>query len=192
MYRLSFFKLDTKLFRRMGFVRRMRTTNKPEIPDQAVKEAKLLFQHQIVSIVEDDEIAESLIINFDHTSPKYAPVSNSNLAKKGSKHTSIKGGAFKESITATFSITYMGNSLPMQLIYKGKRKRSFPRVNFPSSFSLSANSKHFSNTQESLKLLDEIIILYVEEERKALNLDNNQPALLIIDVFSGQFTKTGY
>ena len=40
----------------MGFVRRMRTTDKPEIPDQAVKEAKLLFQHQIVSIVEDDEI----------------------------------------------------------------------------------------------------------------------------------------
>ena len=45
-----------RLFWRMGFVRRMRTTDKPEIPDQAVKEAKLLFQHQIVSIVEDDEI----------------------------------------------------------------------------------------------------------------------------------------
>ena len=44
------------LFKGMGFVRRMRTTDKPEIPDQAVKEAKLLFQHQIVSIVEDDEI----------------------------------------------------------------------------------------------------------------------------------------
>ena len=44
------------LFWRMGFVRRMRTTDKPEIPDEAVKEAKLLFQHQIVSIVEDDEI----------------------------------------------------------------------------------------------------------------------------------------
>ena len=54
---------------------------------------------------------------------------------------------------------------------------------------MSANSKHFSNTQESLKLLDEIIIPYVEKEREALNLDKNQPALLIIDVFSGQVTK---
>ena len=45
------------LFWRMGFVRRMHTTtDKPEIPDQAVKETKLLFQHQIVSIVDDDEI----------------------------------------------------------------------------------------------------------------------------------------
>ena len=52
------------LFRRIVFVRRLRTTDKPEIPDQAVKEAKLLFQHQIVSIVEDDEIPESLIMNF--------------------------------------------------------------------------------------------------------------------------------
>ena len=54
---------------------------------------------------------------------------------------------------------------------------------------MSANSKQFSNTQESLKLLDEIIILYVEKEREELNLDKNQPVLLIIDVFSGQVTK---
>ena len=65
----------------------------------------------------------------------------------------------------------------------------FPRVNFPSFFSLSDNSKHFSNTQESLKSLDETIIPYVEKEWEALNLDKNQPALLIIDVFSGQVTK---
>ena len=68
-------------------------------------------------------------------------------------------------------------------------QRSFPRVNSLSSFSLSANSKHFSNTHESLKLLDEIIILYVEKEREALNLDKNQPALLVINIFSGQVTK---
>ena len=172
----------------MGFARRMRTTDKPGIPDQAVKEAKLLYQHQIVSIVEDN-IPESLIMNSDQTPLKYAPVLNITLAKKGSKHIPITGGAFKESITATFGITYSGKFLPMQLIYKGKTQRSFPRVNFPSSFSLSANSKHFSNTQESLKLLDEIIIPYVEKEREALNLDKNQPALLIIDVFSGQVTK---
>ena len=70
------------LFRRMSFVRRMCTTDKPEIPDQDVKEAKLLFQHQIVSIVEDDDIPESLIMNFDKTPQKYALVSNSTLAKK--------------------------------------------------------------------------------------------------------------
>ena len=144
----------------------------------------MLFQHQIVSIVKHDEIPEPLIMNFDQTPLKYAPVSNSTLAKKGSKHIPIMGGAFKESIMATFGITYSGKFLPMQLT-----QRSFPHVNLPSSFSLSANSKNFGNTQESLKLLDEIIIPYVEKEREALNLDKNQPALLIIDVFSGQVTK---
>ena len=76
----------------------MRTTDKAEIPDQAVKEAKLLFQHQIVSIVEYDEIPESLIMKFDQIPLKYAPVSNSALAKKGPKHIPITGGAFKESV----------------------------------------------------------------------------------------------
>ena len=57
----------------------------------------------------------------------------------------------------------------MQLTYKGKARRSFPRVNFPPSFSLSANMKHFSNTQESMKLLDEIVVPYIEKERGMLN-----------------------
>ena len=113
------------LFRRMGFARRMRTTDKPIIPDQAVTEAKLLYQHQIVSIVEDN-IPESLIMNSDQTPLKYAPVSNITLAKKGSKHIPITGGAFKESITATFAITYSGKFLPMQLF----STRKFPIILF--------------------------------------------------------------
>ena len=70
------------LFRNMGFVTRMRTTDKPEIPDPAVMEAKLLFQHQIASLVEEHKIPPSLILNFDQTTVKYVPVSNSTFAKK--------------------------------------------------------------------------------------------------------------
>ena len=77
----------------------------------------------------------------------------------------------------------------MQPIHKWKTRRSFPRVNFPPSFSLSANIKHFSYTKESMKLLDEIIIQYVEKQRDMLNLDEKQQALLIINVSSGQMTK---
>ena len=128
-------------------------------------------------------------MDFDQTPLKYAPVSNSTLAKKGSKHIPVKGGAFKESNAVTFGVTYSGKFLVMKLIYKRKTQRSFPRINFPSSFPLSANLNHFNNTQESLKLLDEIIIPHVEKEREALYLDKNKPTLLIIDVFSGQITK---
>ena len=49
----------------------------------------------------------------------------------------------------------------MQLIYSGKTQQSFPKFDFRNSFSLSANPKHFSNTEESIKLLDGIIISYV-------------------------------
>ena len=97
----------------MGFVRHMRTIDKLEIPDRALMEAKFLFQHQIARLVEDHNIPTSLIMNFDQTPLKYAPVSNSTLAKKGSKHVPIAGGAFKESITASFDITYSNKFLPM-------------------------------------------------------------------------------
>ena len=73
----------------------------------------------------------------------------------------------------------------MQLIYGGKAERSFPNVKFPDSFSLSANEKRFSNTQGSLKLIEETITPYVEKEREMLDLGKDQPTLLIIDVFSG-------
>ena len=72
----------------------------------------------------------------------------------------------------------------MQLIYKGKSERSLPQVKFPRSFSVSANEKHFSNTHESFKLLDEIGVPYVEKKRQNLQLPNDQPALIINVVFS--------
>ena len=37
-------------------------------------------------------------------------------------------------------------------------------------------------------MLDEIIVSYVKNERKQLKLEPSQPALLILDVFSGQMT----
>ena len=110
------------------------------------------------------------------------------MAEKNSRHVHIAGFSYKQAITATFGITHSNDFLPMQLIYGGKTAQSFPKFKFPKSFSLSANPKHFSNTNESLKLLDEIIIPYVETERKRLNLEETQHALLIMDVFTGQMT----
>ena len=178
------------LFRRMGFVKRACTTSKPEIPEQALKDAKLLFQHQIVDLIHRHSIPFSLIMNFDQTPLKYAPVANQTLSKKGSKHVAIKGSSFKQAITATFGITFSTKFLPMQLIYGRKTEKSLPRVQFPDSFSLSViNEKHYSNTHESIKLIDEIIVPYIEKEREMLQLPADQTALLIIDVFSGQMTE---
>ena len=110
------------------------------------------------------------------------------MTKKGVKSVAIAGSADKRSITGTFVITLNGDFLSLQLIYGGKTKQSLPRYKFPHSFSLSVNPNHFSNTEESIKIINEIVIPYVKRERE--NLENGSlPAFLILDVFIGQMTS---
>ena len=85
-------------------------------------------------------------MDFDQTRVKYAFVANQTLSRKGSNLVAIKGLSFKKSITVSFRVTFNLEFVPMQLIYGGKSQRTLPRVNFPNSFSLNANEKHFSNT----------------------------------------------
>ena len=128
-------------------------------------------------------------MNFDQTPFKYALASSHTLTEKGSKHVNIAGFTYRQATAAILDIIFANNFLPMELIYGGKTARSFLRFRFPDSFSLSANPKHFSNTEESLKLLDEIVIPYVESERRRLDLEQKQHALIILDIFRGQMIQ---
>ena len=119
-----------------------------------------------------------------HTPSKYVPVLNKTMAPKGSKTVPIKGSTEKRMIIATFTITLDGHFLPVQLIYGGKTSKSLPRVNFLKSFSLSANPKHYSNEQESIKVLE--VTPYVKKEKERLGMEKDQAVLLIMDVFKGQ------
>ena len=175
------------LFRRIGFVRRMKTTGKVCIPFGAQKEAELKFLHQIVKNVEKHQIPSNLVINFDQTPSKYVQISAMTMDKRGVSNVPVAGINDKRSITATFSITLDNKFLPMQLIYQGKTDQSLPKVKFPNGFSLSANESHYSNEKESLKFLEEIILPYVQAEREKLGIVD-QKALLIFDVFRGQTT----
>ena len=175
------------LFRRMGFSRRMKTTGKVQIPEGARKEAEFLYLHKITTLIETFKIPHQLVLNLDQTPLKYVPAMNHTMAKRNTKSVAIVGSTDKRSITGTFVITLGGHFLPMQLIYGGKTKQSLPRFKFPDEFSLSCNPKHYSNTEESLKLIDEILLPYINSQRKILQ-NPNQEALLIMDVFRGQIT----
>ena len=175
------------IFRRMGFVRRRKTTGKVSIPTGAQKEAELKFLHQIVSHVENNQIPPSLIINFDQTPSKYVQVSSMTMERKGPTNVPVSGVDDKRSITAPFSITLDKQFLPMQLIYKGKTNQSLPKVNFPQEFSLSVNEKLYSSEKESLKFLEDVILPYIQNERQKLGSES-QKALLIYDVYRGQTT----
>ena len=161
--------------------------NKQSGDKGAKQEAELLFLHNIVTLSEEHNIPESLVMNLDQTPLKYVPVSH-NMTKKGVKSVSIAGSGDKRGITGMFVITLDGKFLPIQLIYGGKMKQSLPRRKFPESFSLSVNPKHFSNTEKSIKIINEILVPHVEKEREKLG-DKSQPALLILDVFRGQMTS---
>ena len=92
-------------------------------------------------------------------------------------------------ITGTSAMTLDDHFLSVQLICGGKNWKSLPKVNFPKLFSLSANPKRDSNEQESIKVLEEIIIPYVKKEGERLGMEKDQAALLVIDVFKGQMTS---
>ena len=104
----------------------------------------------------------------------------------------IEGSDDKQMITGIFAVTLRGNFLPMQLICSGKINQCTPRYSYFSEiFRLSANPKNFSNTEEPLKYLDEVIIPYVVKERSESKLLNDQKALMIMDIFTGQMTPQG-
>ena len=97
-------------------------------------------------------------MNLYQTPLKYVPVSHHIIAKKGLKSVSIACCSDKRCITGTFLITLEEDFLPFQLIYGGKTKQSLPRYKFPDSFSLSVNPKRFSNKEESIKIIEEIVL----------------------------------
>ena len=136
----------------------MKTTGNIEIPDGATKEAQLLYLHVIVSLIDDHNIPASLILNLDQTKLKYISSANHTLAKKGSNSIGIAGSGGKRCITGTFTVSLKGGFLPMRLIYGGKANQSPRQLKFPESFSLSVNPKHYSNTLESIKIIDEVTI----------------------------------
>ena len=160
-----------------------------QIPEAVQKEAELIFQHKIAKIVESNNIPDAMILNLDQTPSKFVPSASTTLAARGEKSIPVAGSSDKRAITATFTISHDGNFLPMQLIYQGTTVQSLPQFEFPQSFSLSMNPKHFSNTAESLKIIDEIIVPYLTSKRNELRLPLDHPALLIMDVFRGQMTE---
>ena len=91
----------------------------------------------------------------------------------------LEGSADKGSITATFIITLNGDFLPMQLIYAGKTIQNFPWFKFSDSFWLSVNPSHFSNTTASIKVKEEVVVPFVNEQRRSLQLPSKAASIVM-------------
>ena len=78
----------------------------------------------------------------------------------------------------------------MQVIYQGKTKASLPQnFAFTKGFCLTQNPKHYSNKEQTLKLIDSVINLYLVQTCQQLKLPPIQKAKLIWDLFRGQKTE---
>ena len=116
----------------MGLARRMKTTGEVEILEGARKEAELMYLHNIVAIVEENKIPQTLIMNLDQTPLKYVPVSHHTMAKSRVKSVSIAGSCDKRCITGTFVITLEGEFYTCSLSTMTKQNKTCPNINFQS------------------------------------------------------------
>ena len=106
------------------------------------------------------------MFNSDQAPSKYVTVGRTTMAPKYSTRVGFAGTTDNHNITLTLTVTLDGKILPFQIIYGGKTDQSLPKVTFPAKCSTSVDEKHYSNIEEVIKHLQEIVIPYVNEERK--------------------------
>ena len=78
----------------------------------------------------------------------------------------------------------------MQLIYEGKTPRCLPQgTEFPNDFNLTYAANHWCNEAKVIEHLEKIVFPFIVKKREELKLPENQKAILIFDVFTGQKTE---
>ena len=177
------------IYRRMGLTKRMGTTARPPVPKGLFDECRVQYLQDIDMKMKRFKIPPELVLNADQTPSSYISVGKTTMARQGSKSVAIKGLTDKRNITLTLVISLAGGFLPLQIIYGGKTVASQPHgFNFPKGFCVSQNPNHWSNEQETMKLIENIITPYIVKKRAELKLPEAQKALVIWDVFRGQVT----
>ena len=75
-------------------------------------------------------------------------------------------------------------------MYDGKTCKFLPRFKFRKSFSLSYNENHYSNEDELIKLIEEILVVYINKVQREEDLPLNQRVFINLNVLSGQIITT--
>ena len=176
------------LYQRMKFLRRAVTTSRPVITRSLWVEVRSQFLYEITDKVLKHNIPDELIINVDQTPSKFVATDNVTMAAKGEKHISRAGATDKRAITVTLSESQHGHILPFLLIYTGKMQRSLPNVTFPDGFCLAYNQKHWSNETETIRLIEDVLVSYIEKVKEEKFLPPSQKSLLLWDAFKAQST----
>ena len=79
------------------------------------------------------------------------------MAEKNSKHVSEQGADDKRAFTLTLAEPLSADILSSQMTYTGKTSHPLPTAEFPNGFLLGFHKSHWSNEEETLRLLKEVI-----------------------------------
>ena len=176
------------LYQRMTFSRRAVTTSRTLITRLLWVEVRSQFLYEITDKVLKHNIPHELIINVDQTPSKFVATDNVTMAAKGEKHISRAGATDKRAITVTLSESLDGHILAFQLICTGKTQRSLPNVTFPDGFCLAYNQKHWSNETETICLIEDVLVPYIQKVKEEKFLPPSQKSILLRDSFKAQST----
>ena len=111
------------------------------------------FLDKVSAIVVMEDIEPELIYNWDQTGVNIVPSSSWTLERKGPQCVEIAGLGDKRQITALLCGTLTGDFLPVQMIYKGKTGRCYPKFSFAEGWNITHSPKHWSTMYQKFSFL---------------------------------------
>ena len=180
------------LKKRMGLTKRKATKAARALPENFNQE-KQLYLSTIAKHIEDHQVLDSMVINFDQTGVNIIPSSEWTMDDQGTKQVKVAGLGDKRQVTLVLGCAMDGTLLPPQVIYQGKTEKCHPNFDFPDSWDIHHSPNHWSNSARMQRYAEKILLPYFEHTREQLQLPSDQWGLAIFDMFKAHqlpsFTK---
>jgi hypothetical protein len=178
--------------RDMKMVMRKATTSR-DLPSDW-QEKLDAFAKRLAGAVFIHNIPKELVVNADQTGWDLAPNRGRKLARKGDRTVAMRGLGDKRRVTIVAACSAAGNMLPPQLVLKGKRHQSLPKLNMQDrhyySWHFALNPASYWSNQETMRhWVTKILRPYLRETKQRLGLDGNQKSVLILDCWSVHRSK---
>ena len=90
---------------------------------------------------------------------------------------------------SSFGCSLFGDFLPLQLIYQGKTTKCLPQIQFPVDWSILYTANHWSNEETTKIYITKIILPYLSETKRKLNIPLDHPSCYFLIILKGSAQK---
>ena len=177
------------LYTRLRFKKRKATKAARKVPENSAELGDVFF-NRIYDIKTKYNIPPSMIIVYDEHSSSLFPVSEWTMEEEGARQVPLIGKEDKRCMTV--GTAFSGppfNMLKSQFIYEGKTNQCHPDVDWPPTVDVTHSESHWSTESTICRIIDNSFHEYLQEQRAALMLRDDQFGLLLWDVFRSHTTR---